>query len=444
MIYEERLRNVTVLGAAGKMGSGILLLTAVEMADLSLKPENNGKSFVLNAMDVSDEALAGVMKYLRAQLLKIAEKKIIALREFYKERDDLVENGEIIDQYIFDVLSLVRPTTRMEAAFDSGIVFEAIREDPELKVKIFSRIRENNPHDPWFFTNTSSIPISELDEKAGLKGRIIGFHFYNPPAVQKLVELIKAENTLRELEEFALTYAKNLRKVVVPSNDIAGFIGNGHFMRDIIYATTQVEKLMHENTFVESVFMINKVSQEYLIRPMGIFQLIDYVGVDVCCYILSVMNEHLKNEELVSPLLEKLLSLGIKGGQYSDGSQKDGFLKYEKGKISGVFDPEKLGYTDVQEIQKAVEEILGTMPAVPAWKTVVSNPDKESILRSYFTEIKSSAVKGSKLALAYGLNSRRIGLHLVETNVAFNEKDVNTVLLTGFFHAYGPVNDFVI
>jgi len=75
MTYEERLQHVSVLGAAGKMGSGILLLTAVEMADLSLKPENKGKPFVLNAIDVSDEALSGVMGYLRTQVQKIAEKK---------------------------------------------------------------------------------------------------------------------------------------------------------------------------------------------------------------------------------------------------------------------------------------------------------------------------------------------------------------------------------
>ena len=75
MKYDERLQQVSVLGAAGKMGSGILLLTAVEMADLSLKPENKNKTFVLNAIDLSDEGLAGLMDYLRAQVLKIAEKK---------------------------------------------------------------------------------------------------------------------------------------------------------------------------------------------------------------------------------------------------------------------------------------------------------------------------------------------------------------------------------
>jgi len=444
MNYEERLRNVSVLGAAGKMGSGILLLTAVEMADLSLKPENKEKSFVLHAIDVSHEALSGVMKYLRSQVLKIAEKKIVALRAFYQDHPDLIENSEIIDQYIFDVLAIVRPTTRLEAAYESGLVFEAIREDPELKVKIFSQINKNNDNLPWFFTNTSSIPITELDEKTGLEGRIIGFHFYNPPAIQKLVELIKAKNTQKELEEFALAYAKNLRKVVVPSNDIAGFIGNGHFMRDILYAISQVDVLQKETSFVEAVYVINKISHEYMIRPMGIFQLIDYVGVDVCSYILSVMNSHLENEDLSCPLLQKYLELGVKGGQYADGSQKDGVLKYEKGRITGVYDPGKKEYVTIPSIEEKVTKMLGAMPAVLPWKSVVGNPEKEEVLRSYFKEIKDSASTGAKLTLSYALKSREIGLHLVNTKVAQNEKDVNTVLLTGFYHAYGPVNDYVL
>ncbi|MBI4648735.1 MAG: 3-hydroxyacyl-CoA dehydrogenase family protein, partial [Bacteroidia bacterium] len=72
MDYTERFQNVTVIGAAGKMGSGIVLLTAMEMADLSLKPENKGKPFILNAMDVSDAGLSGLMKYIRAQVIKAA------------------------------------------------------------------------------------------------------------------------------------------------------------------------------------------------------------------------------------------------------------------------------------------------------------------------------------------------------------------------------------
>jgi len=443
MSYEERLQHVSVLGAAGKMGSGILLLTAVEMADISLKPENKGKPFVLNAIDVSDEALAGVMKYLKAQVLKLAEKKVVGLRKVYAGRADLIDNDEIIDQYIFDVISLVRTTTRLEAAYDSTMVFEAIKEDPEMKIGIFSKIASNNPHQPWFFTNTSSIPITKLDTGAGLKGCIIGFHFYNPPAVQKLVEVIKAEHTLPGVEEFALQYAKSLRKIVVPSHDKAGFIGNGHFMRDIMHATAEVDKLGKEFSFVEAVYAVNKISQDYLVRPMGIFQLIDYVGVDVCSFIMSVMNPYLPGEDLHSPLLDKLLALGVKGGQYSDGSQKDGFLKYEKGRPVAIYDPGAKTYKPIPEFQSKVDEKLGAMPVPPTWKSVVANKAGDEILRAYFSLLKPATSLGAELAKAYAARSCAIGLQLISSGVAANEKDVNTVLLTGFFHAYGPINDYL-
>ncbi len=442
MTYEERLQNVTVLGAAGKMGSGILLLTALEMADLMLKPENKDKTFVLNAMDLSDEGLAGLVKYLRSQVLKIAEKKTVALRKFYHDRRDLIENSDIIEQYIIDVVSIVRPTTRIESAYESTLIFEAVSENKDLKVKIFRQIDENNDHNPWYFTNTSSVPINILDNEAKLNGRVIGFHFYNPPAVQKLVELIWTDSTLPEAKEFAYEYAKNLGKVVVPSNDFAGFIGNGHFMRDALHAITEAEKLSAEMSLSEAIYMVNKVSQDFLVRPMGIFQLIDYVGVDVVRFIMRVMNPFLENENLHSPLLDKLFNDGIKGGQNSDGSQKDGFLKYEKGRPVAVVDPENGQYIGFDNFAK-INEMIGASPDEGiVWKSVVRMKNKDEVLQKFYTDMKALKSLGAKLAMDYGRRSNAIGKALVNDKVAHNEEDVNTVLLTGFFHAYGPINNY--
>jgi len=445
MKYEERLQNVTVLGAAGKMGSGILLLTAVEMADLSIKPENKDKTFVLNAVDVSDEALHGLMGYLRTQVRKIAEKKTVALRAMYADRADLIENFHIIDEYIFDVMNIVRPVNAIEAAYNSHIVFEAIKEDPDLKVKIFKQIKENSKVEPWFFTNTSSIPISELDEKAGLNGNVIGFHFYNPPAVQRLVELIRAKNTKDEVNDFALTYAKKLRKIIVPSNDIAGFIGNGHFMRDALYGMQEAERLADEfGGFVQGVYAINKVTQDFLVRPMGIFQLIDYVGVEVCSYIMSVMNPKLENEDLHSTLLDKMIEQGISGGQYSSGAQKDGFLKYEKGRPVAIWDVNTKKYVDIADFADDVDAKLGELPAsLKPWKAVNFSKKKEAILDEIFTEMNAMDTLGAKIAKAYNKRSNEIGRLLVDGGVAANDDDVNTVMLTGFFHAYGPINNYL-
>ena len=443
MNYAERLENVTVLGAAGKMGSGIVLLTLMEMTDLSLDPQNKDLVFALNAVDVSQKALSGLLGYLRSQLRRAAEKKTVWLRKAYETREDLVENEEIINQYIEDALTIVRPTTRIEAAADSRLVFEAVNENLDLKLKLLGAVKSQNKGDVWFLTNTSSLPISELNEKAGLEGRIIGFHFYNPPAVQRLVELIRAEATVAELADFALQFAKKLRKTVVPSNDIAGFIGNGHFMRDALHGVAEVERLAKEYGFVDAVYMVNKVSQEFLVRPMGIFQLIDYVGLDICQCIMKVMDERLPGEKLASPLLDRMIEAGILGGQRADGSQKDGFLKYEKGRPQGVCDLEKKTYIPISDIAARSGGKLGAPPStVKPWKAVVGSGDKAKFLETYSGELKGMTTLGAELALAYGRRSKEIGLGLVKGKVAANEEDVNTVLLTGFFHAYGPINSY--
>jgi 3-hydroxyacyl-CoA dehydrogenase len=443
MEYTERLENVSVLGAAGKMGSGILLLTAIEMANLSLKPENKDREFVLNAVDISHKALNGVMKFLRTQVLKVAEKQTVWLRSVYSDRADLIENSEIIEQYIQDVLSIVKPTTLLEAAYHSNLVFEAIKEDPDLKVKLFSQINRNSEKSPWFFTNTSSIPIGYLDTKAELEGRVLGVHFYNPPAVQKLIELIEAESTKPELSQFARAYAKSIRKIIVPSNDVAGFIGNGHFMRDALHGMAEVKRLSSSMPFAEAVYTVNKVSQEFLIRPMGIFQLIDYVGLDVCQYIMSVMDPHFNDEDLHSDLLDQFIDLDVRGGQYSDGSQKDGFLKYEKGRPTAIYDPEKKQYIPISELQAGCDEKIGPLPqpAIP-WKSAMRMNDKDAKLGAYFAELDKMDTLGAQLAKAYGIRSKEIGLKLVEDKVAHNTDDVNTVMLTGFYHAYGPINEY--
>ncbi len=444
MNYDNRLENVSVLGAAGKMGSGILLLTSMEVFDVSVKPENKDKMFIVYAIDISQKALSGLMKYIQSQLVKQAEKKINFLRAVYADRADLIDNAEIIEQYIKDVMNIIRPVTTLESAYESNIVFEAASENPDLKIKIFSQINQNSKVEPWFFTNTSSIPIGHLNKEAKLGGRILGVHFYNPPAVQKLVEVIKCNESKPELSEFVTAFIKNLRKIEVPSYDFAGFIGNGHFMRDALHGIATMEKLAKEMSFAEAVYSVNKVSQDFMIRPMGIFQLIDYVGIDVCQFIMKVMDSYVENENIHSDLLDKLMEMGVKGGQNFDGSQKDGFLKYDRGRLTAVYDIDKKTYVPLEKLSSKCDEKLGTLPKghVP-WKAAVGNPNKQKIFKNYFDEMKKLDTLGARLALEYLKKSKDIGNNLVADKVAYNADDVNTVLLTGFFHAYGPINDFI-
>ena len=97
--------------------------------------------------------------------------------KLYQDRADLIENEDVIREYVFDVMNIVRPVTTIESAYNSHLIFEAIIENLDLKKKLLSQINENNPGKPWFFSNTSSIPIHVLDEAAKLEGTDSGIPF---------------------------------------------------------------------------------------------------------------------------------------------------------------------------------------------------------------------------------------------------------------------------
>jgi 3-hydroxyacyl-CoA dehydrogenase len=288
------------------------------------------------------------------------------------------------------------------------------------------------------------VPIGGLNKNSNLEGRILGFHFYNPPAIQKLVELITIPENSAEMIEFAKQYATNLRKTVVPANDIAGFIGNGHFMRDALFGIKEAERLSMQMPLHEAIYCMDKVTRDFLSRPMGIFQLVDYVGLDVVQFILRVMQPHMQGEQLHSSLLDELVLNGTKGGQFSDGSQKDGFFKYEKGKPVAVIDKLSGSYIDISTLREKADQWLGAVPSeIMPWKMLLKNVNKDAVLKPAFAALKSSGSEGASLAISYAANSGKIARKLVTDGVANSEKDVNTVLLTGFFHAFGPINDYL-
>jgi len=123
MDLDTRLQQVAVVGAAGKMGSGIALLLALELGYRGLaQPE---ASFILNLIDVSDSGLQGLLRYLREQAAKDGEKQINRLRELFRDRADLVDNQDMVQEFVFEVLLRVRTGTTLDLARDALLVFEA-------------------------------------------------------------------------------------------------------------------------------------------------------------------------------------------------------------------------------------------------------------------------------------------------------------------------------
>ena len=97
----------------------------------------------------------------------------------------------------------------------------------------------------------------------------------------------------------------------------------------------------------------------------------------------------------------------------------------------------------IASFQAACDAKMGPLPQ-PAlsWKTAVKHPKKEAALEEFFTKLAAMSTPGAVLAMRYGERSREIGLKLVSDKVAQSEQDVNTVLLSGFYHVYGPINKY--
>ncbi len=445
MDLDERLQNVAIIGAAGKMGSGIGVLIAQEMAKLKLNMENKNKIYRLNLIDVSEKALDGLRGYMRAQLIKRAEKSTVLLRTLYADRKDLVENAEIINAFVNDSSAVLNFTTDISVAKDAHLIFEAIVEDDRIKIKVYKKLIRICGNDTLFLTNTSSIPISYLDEKAGLSGRLIGYHFYNPPVVQLLVEVITAKTTIDELKKVGQELGKRLRKKLVPSNDVSGFIGNGHFMRDGLYALHEVERLKGKHRYPGAVYIVNQITQNFLVRPMGIFQLIDYVGIDVFQCILRVMRTHHGDKSLRNKIIDKMVKQNVLGGQYPDGSQKDGFLKYEKNRPVGIYNIGKKEYIILEDNWKKKQDAkIGPLPeGFTPWKSLLVNPKKDEFLSRHFESLKKMNTLGAELAINFLKKTKAIGVRLVTDGVANSSDDVNAVLTNGFYWLYGPINTYV-
>jgi 3-hydroxyacyl-CoA dehydrogenase len=156
MTLDERLTSVGVIGAAGKMGSGIALLMAQEMTMQRLLPEHKKDTFELFLVDLDNARLEGLLQYLRTQAVKLAEKSIVPLRKAYQDRPELVENHEIISRFVDDFFLNLRITTDIQELKNSRLVFEAVLENADLKISLLKKLKKICPGDTFFLTNTST------------------------------------------------------------------------------------------------------------------------------------------------------------------------------------------------------------------------------------------------------------------------------------------------
>ena len=290
-------------------------------------------------------AMSGFRVHLNDLTLDILQR---ALNNIRWSLDNLHRKGQLKESPD-EIMSRISITTSLEDAVkNADFVIEAAFEDFNVKSSIFKRASEYAPPHAILASNTSSIPISELASVTNRPDKVIGMHFFNPPVLMKLIEVVRGDRTSDETVNTTIELGRRLGKEpVLVNKDVPGFISNRLFMRLIETACLMVTG--NEAT----IEAIDSAARFKLGLPMGVFELIDFVGVDVVNSILKAMISRGFRFSGCGLIDEKVKEgkLGLKTGE--------GFYKYpEAGKYSRVNVPKEAGegVNPVRLIALAVNE----------------------------------------------------------------------------------------
>jgi 3-hydroxybutyryl-CoA dehydrogenase len=281
------MKNIAVIGA-GTMGNGIAHVFAQ-------------KGFKVQLIDAQatalEKAIATIEKNLDRQ---IAKQTITA--------EDKANTLANISTY----------ASIEEGVAHADLVIEAATENSEIKKKIFTSLDEHTKPNCILATNTSSISIGQLAAVTKKPSMVIGMHFMNPVPIMKLVEIINGEATSSTVTDTIVALTKTIDKIPCVVKDAPGFIANRILMpmiNEAIYAFSEG---------ISDAATIDQIMKLGMAHPMGPLQLADYIGLDVCKNIMTIMEEGFNNSKYAPcPLLVDMVEagkLGIKTGE--------GFYKY--------------------------------------------------------------------------------------------------------------------
>jgi 3-hydroxybutyryl-CoA dehydrogenase len=281
----EDVRNVSVIGA-GLMGHGIAQIFA-------------SKDYHVHLLDVKDELLSKALQNIRLNLSIMAQK------------------GVVLESEIDTVISRIKTTTNMaEAASEAQLVIEAVTENLELKQKLFQDLDRLCSPETILATNTSVMSITEIAAKARRRERILGTHFWNPPYMIPLVEVVKGRETSEEAVETTYQLLKNAGKHPVKvMKDVPGFVGNR-----LQHALWREAISIVENGIAEPATVDEVIKEGFGIRlpVLGPLETADMVGLDLTLAIHDYILKHLNSSPSPSPLLREKVrrgELGFKTGQ---------------------------------------------------------------------------------------------------------------------------------
>jgi 3-hydroxybutyryl-CoA dehydrogenase len=225
-----------------------------------------------------------------------------------------VDRGKLEAAERDSVLARIDGATTMRALADSDLVIEAATEDLDGKLAIFRQLDELTRPEVILASNTSSIPIVELALATTRPDRVIGMHFFNPPPVMPLLELIPALTTSSETVAFAKELAEErFGKTTVRAKDHAGFIVNRLLIPFLCDAARLYDEGFTTRDDIDTAISLG------LGHPMGPLKLADFIGIDTCVYIADVLYEEFGDPRYAAPPVMRRMQaagqLGRKSGR---------------------------------------------------------------------------------------------------------------------------------
>lgn len=237
-----------------------------------------------------------------------------------KSLDRMVTKGKMEQSAADDVLDRVTTTLEFADLAECDLVIEAVAEDLPIKETIFRELDAAVKPDALLATTTSSLSVVDLAAVTARPDKVIGLHFFNPAPVMKLVEIVRTVATAEEVEERATAWVDSIGKRPVRCRDRAGFIVNF-----LLFPYLNDAVRMHEEGYgtPENIDTAMKLGCAH---PMGPFELMDIVGLDVTHAILSSLHEEFRERRYApAPLLEHMVRAGYLGRKTGRG-----FYDYSK------------------------------------------------------------------------------------------------------------------
>ena len=237
-----------------------------------------------------------------------------AIAAIASQFDKLVQKGKLDEAAKKNALANLSSASDARRACEGiDVVIEAVPESMDLKVALFKDVIAAAPKDALLGSNTSSLSLTELGAKIGAPERTIGLHFFNPPPVMELLEVVRGLATSQATVDRALALAASLKKTPIVVADVPGFASS---RLGVILGAEAIRML---ESGVASVRDIDRAMELGYRHPTGPLKLTDLVGLDVRLAILEHLQREIGEQFRPPPLLRKMVRAGKLGKKTGEG-----------------------------------------------------------------------------------------------------------------------------